>query len=824
MTAEHLCHQDKDMEFINTPAPSCLARTWALLMVVVLSMPLFAQTPTQTIRGRVLDAESGSPVEFAVVAVKDVIPMMQAESDTEGRFTLRHVPIGRQVLQVAVMGYKPLVTTPLMVLSAKELVLDIELEPEAKQLTDAIVKGGNAASDQLNNEMTTLSARTFDAAMAERFAGSRADPARMATNFAGVSGANDGRNDIIIRGNSPSGLLWRLEGVDIPSPNHFNSFGSTGGPVGMLNNNTLAKSDFMTSAFPATYGNAISGAFDLNMRNGNDQEHEFLTQIGFNGFELGAEGPIDSAGHSSYLVNYRYSTLQAFQAVGLEFGTGAAVPKYQDLSFKLNFPMKGRNRITFFGLAGASSVDLLGSETDFSERNDNDLFGTDTQDIINKNATGIAGASWTKWYNENISTKLTVAATYQQEKTNVDSLTWSTGSPDEITLLDRDPVWNSDNEQRTYVGHLQLRDKINARNTITAGVVVNYYDVSFMQELYRLDSAGGGAWDVLQSGAGTQLLGQAYASWKHHFTEKLALNIGLHGQYHDLSNAAVIEPRAGLSYKPSDVGTWSVAYGLHSQLQPLPVYFNSRPDGSPTTNADLGFTRSHHSVLAYDRRLGANWRVKLETYCQWLFEVPVERDSSSFTMLNTGADFGSPTEDDLVNEGNGRNYGIEMTVERTFSKGFYSLFTVSIFKSEARASDMVWRSTTFDAGYVINALAGREWKVGKRGNNISLDLKGTFAGGRRYTPIDLDASVEQRRDIRDESRTNELQYDPYFRVDVKLFYRMQRKRVTHELGIDLQNITGTRNIYAQYFDDRTQEVVTEYQLGFFPIPLYRLLF
>ena len=298
MTAEHLCHQDKDMEFINTPAPSCLARTWALLMVVVLSMPLFAQTPTQTIRGRVLDAESGSPVEFAVVAVKDVIPMMQAESDTEGRFTLRHVPIGRQVLQVAVMGYKPLVTTPLMVLSAKELVLDIELEPEAKQLTDAIVKGGNAASDQLNNEMTTLSARTFDAAMAERFAGSRADPARMATNFAGVSGANDGRNDIIIRGNSPSGLLWRLEGVDIPSPNHFNSFGSTGGPVGMLNNNTLAKSDFMTSAFPATYGNAISGAFDLNMRNGNDQEHEFLTQIGFNGFELGAEGPIDSRSES----------------------------------------------------------------------------------------------------------------------------------------------------------------------------------------------------------------------------------------------------------------------------------------------------------------------------------------------------------------------------------------------------------------------------------------------------------------------------------------------------------------------------------------------
>jgi len=192
-----------------------------LHLILLLFLPLFAkgQTATQSIRGRVLDAESGSPVEFASVIVKDAVPAIQAESDADGRFTLRNVPVGRQVLVVAAMGYKPIVTTPLMVVSAKELLLDLEMEPDAKVLSEAKVKGGNAAKDQLNNEMATLSARTFDAAMAERFAGSRADPARMATNFAGVSGANDGRNDIIIRGNSPSGLLWRLEGVDIPSPN-----------------------------------------------------------------------------------------------------------------------------------------------------------------------------------------------------------------------------------------------------------------------------------------------------------------------------------------------------------------------------------------------------------------------------------------------------------------------------------------------------------------------------------------------------------------------------------------------------------------------------
>jgi hypothetical protein len=148
----------------------------------------------------------------------------------------------------------------------------------------------------------------------------------MASNFAGVSGANDARNDIIIRGNSPSGLLWQLEGLNIPNPNHFGSLSSTGGPVSMLNNNVLDKSDFMTSAFPAQYGNALSGVFDLSLRNGNNEKYEFLGQVGFNGFELGAEGPFSKNSKSSFLINYRYSTLALFQQIGINFGTGSATP------------------------------------------------------------------------------------------------------------------------------------------------------------------------------------------------------------------------------------------------------------------------------------------------------------------------------------------------------------------------------------------------------------------------------------------------------------------------------------------------------------------
>lgn len=185
-----------------------------------------------------------------------------------------------------------------------------------------------------------MSARQLSTDEAFRYAGTRSDPSRMAQNFAGVSGTNDGRNDIIIRGNSPVGVLWRMDGIDIPNPNHFSTLGATGGPVSILNINTLKNSDFLTSAFPAQYGNALAGVFDLKLRNGNNEKNEFIGQLGFNGFEFGAEGPLNKNSKASYLVNYRYSMVAALQSIGLNFGTGSATPYYQNSTFKINIPTK----------------------------------------------------------------------------------------------------------------------------------------------------------------------------------------------------------------------------------------------------------------------------------------------------------------------------------------------------------------------------------------------------------------------------------------------------------------------------------------------------
>nr|MBP8917628.1 carboxypeptidase-like regulatory domain-containing protein [Chitinophagales bacterium] len=250
-----------------------------LTSLVLLTITMYGQNLTQTVRGQVIDNQSKTTLPGVNIIVLDVNPVIGAVSDMDGYFVIENVPIGRISIQATYVGYEPFIANNLELTSGKELMLNFEMAEQVVKMEEVVIK---ASDDKIetNNEMTTVSARQFTIEESMRYAGARNDVSRMAQNFAGVRGANDAVNDIIIRGNSPVGLLWRLEGIDIPNPNHFGDFGSTGGPVSMLNNNVLANSDFLTGAFPAEYGNGISGVFDLKMRNGNYEKHEFLGQVG----------------------------------------------------------------------------------------------------------------------------------------------------------------------------------------------------------------------------------------------------------------------------------------------------------------------------------------------------------------------------------------------------------------------------------------------------------------------------------------------------------------------------------------------------------------
>ncbi len=786
-----------------------------LLLFFCLNAAL-AQQATQTLRGTLRDEVSQTPLPGATIRVlREGQSQLGAMTDANGDFKITDVPLGRQTLRITSVGYEDLTLPDVTVTAGKEVILTLTLTEAVTKLNEVVVLADRKDdASKTNNELSLVSARSFNIEDTKRFAGALGDPSRMAANFAGVVSANDSRNDIVVRGNSPSGMLWQLEGLNVPNPNHFGSLNSTGGPVSMLNNNVLGKSDFVTSAFPAQYGNALSAVFDLRMREGNTRKHEFLGQIGFNGFEVGAEGPLSKTSKASYLVNYRYSTLSVFKALGINFGTGGATPNYQDLNYKIVIPTGEKGKLAFFGILGQSDVNFLGNDVDTTETN---LYGTENENTRVKYRTTISGLSYEYNFSPRTTAKFVLGYSSTDQQFNGDS----------ISVLTRQefPSGEARFTTRKYSAVMNLRHKFNAKNSLYAGFNVDLLNF----DLFNRDIYGGGRFDSVRvntKGENT-VLTQAYAQWRHRFNANLLFTAGLHFQHHSLSNAAAIEPRLGLQYTLSPRQSLGLGYGLHSQAQDVYLYAVQTPgkNGPTLTNRDLGFTRSHHLVLTYQNLLTRNLSLKIEPYYQAIFDAPVERHASSFSTLNVGNSFGPTDKDSLVNKGTGRNVGIELTLERSFNRGYYFLVTTSLFDSKYKGSDGVERNTAFNTGYVLNGLLGKEIKVGRKQTNVfGVNLRASTVGGKYVSPIDPEKSRARGVAIYDENRTNSVQQDPYFRADLRLSYRKEYRRSTLEVAVDLQNVTGNQNVFQQTYNRRLNRLTTEYQQGFFPVPQVRYTF
>jgi len=781
-----------------------------IILVILIQLSAFvggAQNLSNTIKGKVLDAQSGSGLPGAYIVLLGSEPLKGAQSDTEGIFRLSQVPLGRHTVRVSSVGYGEQIIPNVLVTAGKEVILEIRLIEQVINANEVVVKA-RRNEDVLNNEFGTLSARTFDIENTRRFAGSRNDPSRMASNFAGVVGNNDGRNDIVIRGNSPTGLLWRLEGIDIPNPSHYGALGATGGPVTILNNNVLAQSDFFTGAFPAMYGNALSGVFDLQLRTGNRDKREYTGQVGFNGFELGAEGPITKNGKATYLAHYRYSVMGLVNKLGLSMGTGNSVPEYQDLSFKIDIPTKRQgSRWNIYGVGGTSEISFKGDLKDTSS-----LYNDAWSDLFNKAKMGVAGVSYQHYFNEKTYLKTTLAISGSVFETKIDSLN-----------DDRQPF----NKYRDKSGTGRItfssvyNKKLNAKHLFSAGVYLNklYYnllDSIYSEKRYRT---------ARDENGGTELF-QAYAQWQYKPVNELTINGGAHFTYLNLNEKYAVEPRLGIRYDLPARQAISVAGSMNSQIQPIQLYFykTRNTDGSYTqTNRDLGLTKSYQLVAGYEKFFGGDIKLKTEAYYQYLYDVPVESFPSSVSVLNLGASFAAPDVDSLVNHGKGRNYGLEVTLEKTFSRGYYFLATVSLYNSKYTGSDKVWRNSAFNGQYVGNLLGGKEWKINEK-NSFSADLKLALAGGRPYIPVDLEKSRETGWEVTDKNRSYEDRLKSYFRIDLKLTYKQNGKKMAQEWFIDFQNVTNTKNIFSKYYDARTQKIKTSYQVGFYPNFNYRIEF
>lgn len=782
-----------------------------IFLFLVIPTITFSQNNTQTIRGNITDRLSQIPL--AGVSIKIASFQIGTISDSLGNYTLTTIPPDRYEVMISYSGYKTILIPNVVVTSGKEVILDIALEEDFKQLNEVTVKEVTVKATNKGgtiNKLASVSARAFSIEEVNRYAGGRSDPARLAANFAGVSAPDDSRNDIVIRGNSPVGVLWRIDGMNVTNPNHFASVGTTGGAVSALNTNLLKNSDFFTSAFPSEYGNATSGVFDLGFRNGNNRKMETTLQAGvITGLELTTEGPFSKKSDASYLVGYRYSLAGIAQAVGINIGT-TATPSYQDLSFKLNSGNTKLGRISIFGILASSTINIGGGLG-------NSLYGGGNKvDFASK--IGIGGLNHFKQLNS----KSFIASTFGINYSSTDQTSYDFDHmADSIFTREISNV-----AKTTYFLSSNYNLKINSRLFFKVGVQdeIMGLDLHYKtkENIFAPEKQ---IWDYQSN---TNLV-QVFAHLKYSVSSTLTLNAGVHSQYFFLNNSKTIEPRLGLVYNVTNKSSFNLGYGLHSQMQPFNVYILQSKDFAGNTfynNKNLDFTKSHHFVLGYNLQPFTDWRIKTELYYQSIFNVPVTSFSSSYSMLNTGSTFKTDLTDSLINNGTGSNYGVELTIEKFFSKGYYGLITASVYNSNYKGSDGISRNTAFNGRYVYNILAGKEWKIGReKRNRFSLDVKYTNAGGRAYTPIDLTASKAIGHEVLSTDAYSGY-FANYYRLDLKAGFTLNsgKRKIAQTLSLDLQNVTNHKNVFSQNYDNKIQGISTTYQLGFFPNVVYKIQF
>lgn len=801
-----------------------------LLSFLVFNALIYAQLPTQTVRGKVFDSETNYPLTSAKLLIEVDGQKYMAAATTDGSFSIVKVPVGKHQL-VASAAFYDSRTLTIEVTSGRELIVQIPLQEKISEQNAVRVVGRKQG--EVLNEMAVLSAQQFSVEETNRYPGSRMDPARMASNFAGVNGADDSRNDIVVRGNSPLGVIYRVEGIDIPNPNHFAISGTSGGPVSLLNNKILGNSDFFMSAFPAEYGNSLSGVFDLKLRNGNNNQHEFTGQFGLLGTEFLAEGPLSKNGKSSYLVMGRYSTLTIFQKLNINLGTDA-IPKYYDGAFKFNWILKNGGQLALFGMGGSSDIAIKIS--DFKEYTE-DLYGEGDRDQYFGTSMITSGLNYKKSINEKTFISSTLAYSQEMQRTNHDYL-----RNRRLDTLTNEIVYDSLYAMMAYrfkvqklSGYTAVNHKFNKQHLIKVGLSFDLISMNFLDScLYNLDVPDN--YELRWNYQGSAAIIQPFVQWKWRVSDNMDVTAGIHAQYFTLTNSiSPFEPRLGWKYKMDNGQAIFAGGGLHSMIQPYYTYAYKVLPGTnnPNSNLNMDFSRSAHSGIGYEKSFNKGFNIKTEAYYQYLYNIPVTVDPSSFSMINVGSGFSRLFIDELQNTGDGYNYGLELTVQKYFDKTFFFLFSGTVYNSQYRGSDMVWRNTSYNGNYVVNLLGGKEFKVGER-SVIGIGGKVTAAGGKRYGYVDIAATNSAKEILFMDSMFNERQFRDYFRADLKISWRKNADRVTHEFGLDLVNILGTKNLLTLAYKPALtpQEIANpnfepfaeKTQLGFFPIFYYKIDF
>ncbi len=777
------------------------------ILIVPASSHVKKEAPRQTVRGRILDMDTKIPLVGVNVLLGSEGPQQGTTSDENGYFRFNNVAVGRHDIQCSYVGYEPKSLSNIQLISGKEFLATVEMEESVYTISEVRILSRKERSLPIN-DLAVVSGRSFSAYEVENYPGSLSDISRAAVSFPGVVSTNDGQNHIVIRGNSPKGLQWRLEGIEIPNLNHFSDIGASGGGVNVVSNNMLGGSDFLTSAFPSEYGNALSGVFDLRLRSGNNEKHEQTFQIGFLGTEAMVEGPISKKTNSTYIAQYRYSTLKLVQNLGV---TLESVPDFQDLSFKIYHPTRKLGVFTLFAIGG------LSHET-----------GSNGYEMNSDMAT--VGITNSLTLNPKTHLRTVLAFSGRTYSWDSDVNIGTAESP-----INR--IWNTNVLDYTAKGSFIVNRKINNKHKLKAGVIYEMaWNDSYMgwysDTLYNWFSDPTHSAYQIQNydhtyvdatvHAGTL---QTFANWQYRIGEAVTLNTGMHFIQFYLNNNFSVEPRLGVQWKVNPRHALSAGFGIHSRKESMTLYtgeFTTHDGVVITPNMDLELSKARHYVLAYNYRIGQHMHLKTEAYYQGLYDIPAYPFPPYFSTLNFDFGFEGNV---LTNYGTGYNTGIEVSLQRYMSNGFYFMLNGTIYDSKYENKLGELLNTKYNGTYASNGLVGKEFKIGAgKQHTLGISSRYLLAGGMRYLPINKEASIANQSTVRywDNGFTEKV--SDYFRIDLLLKFRRNRPRYSGEWSIDMLNILSRQNMLTEYWDNNLQDFYKEYQNPFILIVSYKIQF
>lgn len=743
---------------------------------------------TGSLKGKVIDVNSKEALIGASITLQSYTNFKGTTSDENGNFILPGITFGNHSIEVSYVGYQSKVVSDIAIYDSKGSYIEIILQPSGKELGEIVVSAyGNQTATV--DPLAVASARSISIEETKRFAGSLGDPSRMALSYAGVNSGRGDNNDIIIRGNSAKYLQWKLEGIEIPNPNHFGVYGSSGGLLNILNSNNLGRSDFYLGAFPAHTGNALAGVFDLALRNGDPTKHKHSIEASLIGLSASSEGPLKIGEGGSYIINYRYSALGLMKNLGVVY----QAPDYQDVSFKVNIPTKGKGIFTVYGIGG------LGTwlEEDFFRKTDSTQFSINNRgdtvyaydeivaENLNRYNLGIVGVKHSIPVGQkNILTNhINISGIYSAPRSS------DINRDDFSIYLASEGHFNN----LTFRYQPEWITNINEHNSIHTGATIS---ARSFQSILIAGYPDYTTKTVLEHTANS-FLGQAFASYKNTSVNKLKMVLGLHYTYFNLNQQHLLEPRLGLEYKVNERSSFAFASGLHSTTESPEVYLIIN-DSLNVSSRDLRMSRSWQNVLSYKRSLGKKLHLTAELYCQYLFDVPIAADSSNFSLINEEVSF---TDVAMVNKGEGLNYGLELTLEKFFARSYYFLITTSLYQSEYKLMEPFYRKTKYSNTYTINVLGGKEFKT-RENQFLGLNIRTNFSGGKPYIPVLLDESDEAGQEIRDEKKAYSKQLPPYVGIDFSMSYKWIKPKTSHEIKLDIFRLYE-QNYYDEVYVPET---------------------